>query len=52
MLLVANHGEHLGQYMVDPLDAAVGVGVIGAGVDLADADGVVDDIRQLGDEFC
>ena len=48
MLLVANHGEYPGQYMVDPLDAAVGAGVIGTGVDLADANAVVDDGRQLG----
>ena len=51
MLLVANHGEHLGQYMVDPLDASVGAGVMAAGVDLADANTVEDDGRQLGGEL-
>ena len=37
--------------MVDPLDAAVGAGVIGARVDLADANAVVDDGRKLGGEL-
>ena len=37
--------------MVDPLDAAVGAGVVGAGVDLADANAVVDDGRQLRGEL-
>ena len=50
VLLVADNREHLGQYPVDPLDAAVGEVVIGAGVALADADAVVDDGRQLGGE--
>ena len=45
---VANHGEHVGQYMVGLLDAAVGTGVVGADVDLADANAVVDDVLQLG----
>ena len=34
LLFVADHGEHLGQAMVDPPDAAVGTGVVGAGIDL------------------
>ena len=37
--------------MVDPLDAAAGAGVVGAGVDLADANAVVDGGRQLGGEL-
>ena len=51
-LLVANRGEHLlGEYVVDQLDAAVGAGVVGAGVDLAEANAVVDDGRQLWGEL-
>ena len=37
--------------MVDPLDVGIGAGVIIDGVDLADANWVVDDGRQLGGEL-
>ena len=38
----------MGQHMVDALDAAVGAGVVGAGVDLVDTKAVVDDVCKLG----
>ena len=43
---VANHGERLGQHMVDPLNADVGAGVVSASVDHADANAVIGDGRQ------
>ena len=49
--VVADHEEHLGQNMVDPLDADVGAGVVSAGVDVADANAVVDYDRLLGSEL-
>ena len=50
LLFVAEHGEHLGQGVVDALDAAVGAGVVGAGVDLVDPKAVVNGAGKLGSE--
>ena len=47
LLFVSDHGEHLGQDVVDALDAAVGAGVVGAGVDLVDPKGVVDGASEF-----
>ena len=41
----------MGHHMVDPLDAAVDAGLVSAGVDLADANAVVDTGHQLGGEL-
>ena len=49
-LFVSDHGEHLGQDMVDALDAAVGAGVVSAGVDLVDPKAVVIGVSKLGIE--
>ena len=50
LLFVSDHGEHLGQDMVGAIDAAVGAGVVGAGVDLVDPKAVVNGASKLGSE--
>ena len=50
LLFVSDHGEHLGQDMVDALDAAVGAGVVGAGVDLVGPKALVYGASKLGSE--
>ena len=50
LLFVSDNGEHLGQDVVDALDAAVGAGMVGAGVDLVDPKAVVNGAGKLGSE--
>ena len=48
LLFVFDHRYHLGHHMVDALDAAVGAGVAGPGVNVTDTKAFVDDVRKLG----
>ena len=51
LLLVEAHGYHEGHGVVDALDAAVGEWVVGAGVDLVDAETFVEGDRELPGEL-
>ena len=51
LLLVEAHGYHEGHGVVDALDAAVGEWVVGAGVDLVDAETFVEGDGELSGEL-
>ena len=48
LLFVADHGEYKGHGVVDTLDAAVGVRVVGTGGNLIDAEAVVKGEGKVG----
>ena len=47
LLFDADHGKHLGRDVVGALNAAVGIGVVGAGVNLVDPKAVANGASEL-----